>query len=126
VISTASFAAGKSLANVITKALKACGNVPPPAQSGAQPGVPTPQLAAPEPTNGGTETLEAMPAAEKAVIDAVEQARQDYASASNDMQKGASRPTRAKSTAQPSPTGESPSGLVTFLRFHQTARGRVY
>ena len=38
----------------------------------------------------------AMPTAEKAVIDAVEQARHDYASASNEMQEGAARPTRAK------------------------------
>ena len=43
------------------------------------------------------ETSEAMPAKEKAVIDAVEQARHDYASASNEMQEGAARPARAKS-----------------------------
>jgi hypothetical protein len=42
------------------------------------------------------ETSKAMPIAEKTVIDAVEQARHEYASASNEMQEGAARPTRAK------------------------------
>ena len=55
------------------------------------------QSTAPSPQAPAAAPPEAMPAAERAVIDAVEQARQDYASGANDMQKGASRPTRARS-----------------------------
>jgi len=56
----------------------------------------SPQAPAPSSPLAENQTSEAMPAAEKAVIGAVAQARHDYASASNEMQEGAARPTRAK------------------------------
>ena len=65
-----------------------------------------------------------MPPPEKAVIDAVEQARRDYASASNEMQEGAARPTRAKSICAALPDRRAAQWVGNVSEVSSNSEGR--
>jgi hypothetical protein len=97
-----------------------------------------PTLAAPQPPQSVSpyqptpppiaENSGAMPTAEKSVIDAVEQARRDYASASNEMQEGAARPTRARAICAALPDRQARRwiGNVSEVSSNSEGRGVLY
>jgi hypothetical protein len=89
--------------------------------------IPTPQSAGPKPNSvtAATEPQDSMPEEEKALIDAVERARRDYASGSNDMKKGAARWARSQSICEAVPDRQAHQwiGRVSNISSDSTGRG---